>query len=237
METTEYSVPGKYHLNKGICCQDYILHSENQNFMFFALADGVSTQEKSYEGAKIACKTAAQLFMRNDKLFLQFSSEKAISLLIDEIRYMLQICSSEEKCSIECFSSTLSFVLIDKSSKDIYFFNLGDGICLTTFDEKISVINAPCDSSNGCYVTTTKYVDKSVRFVKSNCYIFDSVVLMSDGAWQILYEKGVPKEDYRKELIGRSYKQLIEKYDSEEKFDDCSFIAIDISKMRKKGKL
>lgn len=235
MPKEEYSKVGEIHRKARAENQDVILIRKNSQFCFYALADGVSSRSFSKEGAQIACETAAELFMRPDRLLLNYEKNKAVCLLLSEILYNIKNSDTKKSTDIKEYASTLMFALVDKKTQLVYLMNLGDGICLATLEEKIFELSCTDEQAHGCYVTTTENVADYVFFDEFDAYKYDSFVLMSDGAWRRIYEKGKIKEHYKNMIINKDVKNLQIAFDTAVIDDDCSFVFVDLAGMRAKG--
>ena len=231
----KYSKTGEFHKTSGVDNQDVILIKKNSQFCFYALADGVSSRKFSKEGAQIACDTAAGLFMRTDRLLLNYEKQKAVYVLLNEILYNLKSLSSTASEDIKEYASTLMFVLVDKKSNIVYVLNLGDGMCFATLGETVYEISSVDEQAEGCFVTTTENVNDYVFFEKYDAYKYDSFILMSDGAWRTIYVDGRIQEFYKDIIVTKDTKKLKNVFEKETIDDDCSFAFVDLYGLRAKG--
>lgn len=237
MSVQKYSKIGEYHKTSGSENEDVILIRKNSQFIFCALADGVSSREFSKEGAQIACDTAAQLFMRTDRQLLNCEKTKAVNVLLSEVLYNLKSYSKQKEVSIKEYASTLMFVLFDKKTNTVYILNLGDGICVATLGDAFFEIAHSDEEADGCFVTTTENVNDYVFFEKYDAYKYDSFILMSDGAWRTIYNNGKIEDVYKEYVINKDIKKLQKVFDETAIDDDCSFLCVDLSDLRAKGLL
>ena len=235
MPIEKYSKTGEFHKTSGLDNQDVILIKNNSQFCFYTLADGVSSRKFSKEGAQIACDTAAELFMRSDRLLLNYEKQKAVYVLLDEILYNLKSLCSTNSADIKDYASTLMFVLVDKKSNIVYVLNLGDGMCFATLDETVYEISSADEQAEGCFVTTTENVNDYVFFEKYDAYKYDSFFMMSDGAWRTICDNGRIDELYKDIMVTQNTKKLKDIFEKEIIDDDCSFAFVDLSGLRAKG--
>lgn len=235
MSIEKYSKIGELHKKAGAENQDVILIRKNSQFCFYALADGVSSRKFSREGAEIACNTAAEVFMRSDRLLLNYEKSKAIYVLLGEILYNIKKHNAVCGADIKEYASTLLFVLVDRKTKFVYVLNLGDGICLATLDKQIIEVACEEEKADGCCVTTTENVNDFVFFERYDAYKFDSFLMMSDGAWRMIYDEGHIKESYKDIIANRDMATLENALSQECTEDDCSFAFVDLSGLRVKG--
>jgi serine/threonine protein phosphatase PrpC len=131
-------------------------------------------------------------------------------------------------CPVEECSSTVASVLVDKRKKRMLCFNLGDGIILATGNGKCKVLSMPEDSSSGCCVTTTRRAASMASVGMHNLDAIDSIVICTDGAWREMYAKNRLKPEVAQILTNNEYDALGEYLNSQNCFDDYSFISLDI---------
>jgi hypothetical protein len=227
---------GKYHLQNNQQNQDVVLSGENRRYAVIALADGVSECSRAGEGARLACETVIEMLLANGKHFLKFCAEKTADFVTAQIRYALKDLAELDGERVEEFSSTFACVLLDKVTKKMMYYNLGDSLVAATEQDKCWVLATPFDSTYGCCVTTTKNAEKTVKTAVVDASVFSSVVICSDGAWRMMYDRGRMKPDVKKSLSEQSYDALDELLNDGDSFDDYSYILIDFTKKQKNKK-
>ncbi len=222
------SEAGKHHGYDNEKNQDCVLYEKKNNVLYIILADGVSSGKYSADGARIACKITKEfLNAMGEKIFERNSYEIAGSLLAD-INIALKCEAEKSQTNINEYASTIAFSVIDNNRNEIYYFSLGDNLILALGEKKFTVLTMPSDSREGCCVTTTL---NGYMYSKSgviNTIEVKSVVICSDGAWNIMYNRNKMYPVVREALINRDYDSLRKLLKGKERVDDCSFISIDL---------
>lgn len=227
----QYSHAGSYHTAHHIRNQDCIQSCENNQFAVITLADGVSSCERSAEGAQTACRFMTELLSEKGGFFLEFEEEKRAELALGHVLYHLNRQARDQNQPVEVFSSTLSSVLIDKESNRLLSFNLGDSLIIGTSENQCPVISAPDDSRFGCCVTTTDIAPSRMRSSVRDIGSLSSVIICSDGAWKLMFSGNTLRKDVRNILQNRDYDGLSAFLESQQGFDDCSYVAVDIDQL------
>ncbi len=229
-----FSKPGAYHLSRGEENQDIICHDSNDRFTVITLADGVSTCQKARAGAEIAGRAITRLFLDNGAFFMQMQEDALVKHALKCVRYQLQAQAQADGVPVEEYASTLSSVLIDRGSKMLRCFHLGDGLILGLEHGSCRLLAAPSDSTGGCYVTTTEGVAGKVVTRQMPWEALQEIMLLSDGAWRLMYDKTRMLPEVERLLHSADYAGLQEYLSQSDSSDDCSFICLRLD--RKKGR-
>lgn len=189
-----------------------------------ALADGVSTCPKGGAGAAVTAETLAQLL--TDKKAFFFSAEKATAAqnIMDVILERLTAKADGDGCSVGDYASTAAAVMTDGTH--LLCLSLGDSLILGICRDGCRVLCQPADSTDGLCATTTRGAGRELQLLRTDCADLDAVVLLSDGAWRLLYEKNRLKPEAEALLRKSDFLQLQTYLQSMGPQDDCSFIAL-----------
>ncbi len=226
-----FTAVGTYHLANGGENQDAICTITDKKYRAAALADGVSTCPRAKQGAVIASEAAAKLFTEKGDYFFVYSPENIARFTVEHVLYKLQTAAEEAGEAPEDYSSTLMCVAYDRAARRLLCFNLGDGLILGLTDERIRVLSQPFNSSlGGCCVTTTVNAAAAVSAAVYTEDLPDTVLLLTDGAWQQLYDGSYLKPEIRTLLSARDFAALGDYLAASGSTDDCSFIAMTASK-------
>lgn len=219
---------GNYHRNNNEENQDALSLGKNGRFSVISLADGVSCCKKAAEGAEIASDAVTNLLLKNGSFFLNLEKEKTADMVVSHILYELKRKSEKSGYSVNDYSSTIASVLFDCKTGKMLFFNLGDSLIIATKGGKCKVISMPYNSLDGCCVTTTKNAKKAVNTEVINGFLYDSIVIFSDGAWKKILNQNYLKECVKTMIEGKEYEQLKDFFRKQNCSDDYSFIALDL---------
>lgn len=222
----ELSQMGSYH---ALTCgenQDALCHGKNRDFCVITLADGVSTCKQAKCGAAIASQSITNLFLKKGSYFLGFENDQIADFAISHIMSELKRHAEDTSCPVEEYSSTVASVLVDKRKNKILCLNLGDSVILAVDNRKCKVICMPADSSSGCCVTTTKRAANMATVKICDLGSMESIVICSDGAWREMFAKNRLKPEVAQMLISNEYDALRDYLNSQNCFDDYSFISL-----------
>ena len=100
---------------------------------------------------------------------------------------------------------------------------------------RIKIEAEPDNDTDGCCTTTTEMAYTCAKTEVIDCNTLDSVILMSDGAWSTMFERGKIKKLYEQAVISGDFNSLCKILKNEQFDDDCSFAAIDFKSMRLRG--
>ena len=224
-----WSKAGTRHRKEGLENQDVVLQGSTGRFEVVALADGVSSCREAKKGAEIACGAILDLLLQKGEYFWKFEQKKRAELIVEHVFYKLKEAAEKNGVAVEELSSTLAAVLLDKQTKQLLYFNLGDGMLLAVRPECCKILFVPADSAEGCPVTTTRGAASVVQTEVLDASALQSVVLCSDGAWQLMFKQGRLKAECAGLLQGASFTQLGQYLDEQEGMDDYSFIVMEIN--------
>lgn len=164
--------------------QDYASFKENDNFICLALADGVSNEEKSKAGAKIAVDSILDILVEKGNFFFEFDNNTAITIIMEHIIFELKKESCVAGRCVNDYSSTLTAVLIDKRNRNSILVNLGDSIILGKRDNEVNQLSISSCTIYGTCVTTTKNAQAAVYLEVMSLTNYAAVMLLSDGLWK-----------------------------------------------------
>jgi hypothetical protein len=89
-------------------------------------------------------------------------------------------------------------------------------------------IAAVPDEDEFCCTTVTKGASTRIKTDIKSARLWERVMICSDGAWRLMFEKTKIKKDVCKFLIEGDFDSLGEYLKNEERFDDCSFITMEL---------
>lgn len=224
----QLSRAGTHHQEQGEENQDAVCSGSAKGICVISLADGVSACGEARCGAEIASRAITDLLLKKSGYFLTFDQDKIARFALDHILWELSRRAKEEQKAVEDYSSTVTSVLVDRKSRKMLCFNLGDSMVLAVGNGVCRVAAMPSDSREGCCVTTTKHAASlaSVRLLDSGGV--ESVILCSDGAWRQMFDKNRLKPEVASLLTHHEYQRLKEFLTGQDCFDDYSFIALDL---------
>ncbi len=219
---------GKRHALAGGENQDALRGGQDRRLCVISLADGVSGCREARRGAEIAGEAITELFLKKGEHFLEFSDAQVGDFALAHILAELRQAAAEADLPLEEYSSTVASVLVDKRTRRMLCFNLGDGMILAAEGGKCRVLSMPADSTSGCCVTTTGRAGELVsvrRFVLEG---MESVVILSDGAWRELFSRARLRPEAAAMIAAGDYDALGEYLIRRECMDDFSFITADM---------
>lgn len=222
------SKAGTYHNNDPLQNQDAAVIGKKGRFLVATLADGVSACSEARKGAQITCDAVNDLLLRRSVYFLELESKYTADFMLRHIRYELNKKAAETGIEIEEYSSTVSSVLLNRETKRMMFFSLGDSLILAVEAGRCNILAMPADSSFGCPVTTTENVSEAVCTKVIDASPFDSVLICSDGAWRCMYDRNWLKPDVKEMILNSDFGGLSRFLDGQNCDDDYSFISIDM---------
>lgn len=225
----ELSKTGDFHKQNNIGNQDCLVSGTDKRFSVISLADGVSTCSMSADGAVTAAEAVTELFVEKGDFFLEFDKEKTADRVISHILFRLKKQAQEKGIDVREYSSTIASILYDKWTGKLLVLNLGDSLILASGNGKCSVLSHPSDSTEGCYVTTTKNAAKTMDVELLSRAGYDSVLICSDGAWRIMFEKNKMKHSVKNMIEEQNYVKLKRFMEMQDNADDCSFIVMDLN--------
>lgn len=226
------SEAGLHHNFDSNSNQDAVTYRENEDYFAMVLADGISMCKSSGAGARLTCQVIVNCLMEQAGCFFKSDADTNIICLIHRTLHELKKLAAAEGNPLEDYSSTAACVLLDKKTGRMFYYSLGDSLILSTREGGCRVVAMPADSRHGCYCTTTRDVQSTVSCDIINTAHINSVMICSDGAWRLMYERARLKDQVRSMLIDCDYQGLRDTLIKEERYDDCSFISVDLSELR-----
>ena len=180
-----FSLTGKSHIDRNICCQDnYKIKKLSNGWYIAAVADGVGSAKNSQIGSKIATETVVDFC---DKYMpVDYSIISIKSMLRTAYNYAYKkIVQEAEKSGepVESYDTTLSMAIYD--GRKIIYGHSGDGaiIGLNTFGDYVC-ITKPQKGPDGITVVPLR-----MGYTTWQIDIYDeelaSVLLMTDGMLDI----------------------------------------------------
>ncbi|MCD7854280.1 MAG: protein phosphatase 2C domain-containing protein [Clostridiales bacterium] len=235
MKIKKISKRGAYHAAEKEENQDAVYFGSNKDFYVISLTDGVSACKKAKEGAETAGRAITDLFLKAGKLFFELDEKKAAEIILAHILYEQKICADKAGENLNEYSCTAACVVFDRKKNKILCFNLGDGMIMAAGRGSCRVVCPPSDSSSGCCVTTTENAAEMVSVRVYDAALIDSVVICSDGAWEVMFEKNCRlKEEADSLLINSEYDKLGDFLTEQNSFDDYSFISLDMRRKKRR---
>lgn len=224
----ELSNTGAHHFSANVENQDVVHSGNNDRYAVISLADGVSACKEARKGAKIASEAITNLLLKKGGRFLGFNDEQIAEFVVSHVLYELKCQAKADSRKVEEYSSTIASVLFDKRSRRLLYYSLGDSIILATFNGKCRMLAMPSDSSDGCYVTTTKNASIITKAKVMDAGEIESIIICSDGAWKQMYNKNRLKPEVAELLANNEFEGLKEYLLMQDCFDDYSFISMEL---------
>ena len=222
------SVAGKHHNYNSENNQDAILFKRNAKYCVMVLADGVSSCDQAKTGAEITCKAVVEFLLQHAERLFNMNERETAGSLISHILYSLKQIAARKGKSIEEYSSTLACVLFDRNKNRMLYFSIGDSLITATKGDSCYIVAMPSDSRNGCSVTTTCNAASLAKVGIIDTKDVTSVMISSDGAWNLMYKRNRMQQSIKEMIISQDYEQLKKTLLEKERFDDCSFITMDL---------
>lgn len=224
----KWSDIGKYHVEHNKENEDALFSVKRGDGVAVALCDGVSTCENAGQGARVACESLCDFFVEKGHKLLGYDKSTIAKKTISHILYDLKKTADAEGKNIESFSSTAVCVFHDEISGRLLCINIGDGMVIGVGDGVIEVIMKSQKGCRGCYVTTTRGVERVADVKIMDAKRYDSICICSDGMWKQLFCNDLITEEAEKYLKDMNYNGLISYVQDMESMDDRSFVAMDI---------
>lgn len=222
------SEKGTHHSEENGENQDALCHAQDRRYCVISLADGASACSEAKSGAEIASRAITQLLFKMGDRLMALNREQIADVVLSHILYELGKHAEDKSTDIGEYSSTVASVLIDKRTKRMLCFSLGDSLILSVGWGCCRVLAMPGDSTLGCCVTTTKSADRMVSVTMTDASKVESVVICSDGAWKQMFNKNKMKPEVLRMLTGNEYDELSDFLREQQCFDDYSFISMDL---------
>ena len=238
------SLRGVAHVNNKIPCQDKTYYLKNDHLHVMVLADGAGSAKFSEIGAKVVTKAIANYL---NKSFHQLHTDLKNWWKIDSIKKDINKLMRNEvneikpkKNSLSDYASTLLFVATYKNKYILG--HLGDGAIGLKKDKEIELLSAPDngETANTTFFYTSSNAVNRMRLMKGKVDEDSTFVLMSDGAFECIYDKSDrkftnaiyrfidwTKEEDEKEVSAAILKN-IKNYFVDKTTDDISLSILDI---------
>lgn len=222
--THSYVKTGALHMQANTPCQDAVFFSETPKLLLIALADGVSECENSHIGAVLACKTAAEYVLEYASTLNEFDDQKVAYLILDQVVFALEEKAAELGCSPESLSSTLCFCCVNRQSRNMVAFSLGDGGVFTIQNGQAELLLAPRQTAlGGTAGTMTRDAYRAVQIRRCALPAGTQVLLCSDGMLKVLDEPA-HSDAVRGAMACGNFEGLKTLLERAHTNDDCSFI-------------
>ena len=216
---------GRYHREKKLTNQDFVTGGETDRYIVLSLADGVSACKYSRKGAKIACNTAQEMLLSHGERFFSLDSHSAVHCILSKIKHETE---KQAVHDTEEYSCTLACVLFDKKTNKIFYFSFGDSLIMAIEKDRCKILAQPFDSRDGIPPITSRFAE-NIACAGVTDANFESLMLCSDGAWNLMYKRGSLDTEIKKILINKNFNALKSFLKEKNGFDDCSFIAVNLS--------
>ncbi len=227
----QYSTMGARHAASGGDNEDALSFGENGRFAAVTLADGVSACQAARAGAVRASEVLKKMLLDKGAGLFDFSGRQIAEVTLSHILYHLERLADKSGGTVEDYSSTISGVLFDRWEDRLLLVNVGDGMILAQGSCGSRILAMPCESSEGCCVTTTRNACVVATAKVMTVDGLDSVLICSDGAWRHLFEGTGLGPEAAALLSGEDWCGLAAYLDGQNCQDDCSFIALSLKQM------
>lgn len=211
------------------------MSAENRRFTVIALADGVSTCSMAGHGARIACDAIIELMLKRGDYFMECKKNDAIESILCHVQYKLKNDSERTGVDAGEYSSTLACVAIDRKTKKVFYFSLGDSMIFSVVSGACGILAKASDSCCGCPVTTSRGAAECAVAGVAEKGSLDSVMICSDGAWRTFFKHDTMKTDVQNMLCRCEYVKIGQFLENSEVYDDHSFISLEMNKKRRKA--
>ena len=178
-----FSMNGKSHIAKGVCCQDnHKIKKLDNGWYIAAIADGVGSAKNSHIGSKIATETVVTVC--EEYMPWDFNIISIKSLIHTAYNYAFKQILRESQRSkepIESYDTTLDLVIYDGCK--IVYGHSGDGgiVGLNTFGNYVP-ITKPQKGADGISVIPLR-AGYSTWNIDTYEEELAAVLLMTDGMW------------------------------------------------------
>lgn len=226
-----FSVAGKHHNYDSKSNQDAVLFKNNDEYCAMVLADGVSSCEYSKTGAEITCKSVAEFLLDHAERLFSMNEHETAQSLVGHILYSIKKTAGKNGNRIEEYSSTLACVLFDRNKNRMLYCSIGDSLITAIKGDNCYIVAMPSDSRNGCCVTTTCNAASKAKVGIIDTKDVATIMICSDGAWNLMYRRNRMQQTIKEMIIEHKYEQLKETLLGKERFDDCSFITMDLEEL------
>ncbi|MBQ8688728.1 MAG: protein phosphatase 2C domain-containing protein [Ruminococcus sp.] len=229
-----FSRAGSCHGYRDAENQDAVLFRKNDRFSVITLADGISVCSAARKGAEAACAAVTDILVRKGGFFMKFDQGKTVDFLLSHILYELKKLAEQEGQAVEEYSSTIASVLVDHATGKMLCFSLGTSLILAAGNGRCRVLTVPSDSTEGCCCTTTVYAADMAQAVVTDAAAWDIVLICSDGAWRLMYDRGHLNEQVREMLLNQECARLECFIEEKECADDYSCISMNLQELQRR---
>ena len=185
-------------------CQDHTEYMISNNVYVGALADGVSNNRHSDEGAKAVTLISCQEMCENFKKY--YSGELSSRDFVQKIQKKMNLKYAKEYDLNQMKSTLLLCAIYDNN---YVIGHIGDGAVLC-FGKESYVISPPQENEVGGTATYTILdcnADEHFRFKVGNLDELDGFLITSDGLLGNVYYSGIDIPQLAYELFGSVYKK------------------------------
>ncbi len=199
--------------------QDYVCSGEDDQFLTVMLADGAGACSRGREGARLACRAAADMIGQERENIFAFSPKKLAYLLTEHILYYLETfkCGGED---IHEYGSTFAMACMEKKTGKTVMVNLGDGAVFKSGGGSLLCQMKPKRFYGDPCLTTTEGAYRAMEAGCCRLSLGEGIFICSDGALDQIKTESVLCT--LKTGDTDTLKRVLEAADH---FDDCSFIA------------
>ena len=223
-----FSAAGKRHREAGKQKQDALAFREKGKLSAIALADGVSGCRCGGEGARLCADAAADLLLQKGRMLTSCGGQEAAEFITSHVVHEQRNLALRHSLPATEYACTLAAVFCDRRAEKLLFCSLGDSMILAVRRGQCEILVLPPDSTDGCCVTMTEHAERGMQTGIIDLRGVEAVYILSDGAWEALFEGGSLTADARTILQNRWYEDLREYLQRQNCEDDYSFISIEL---------
>lgn len=223
-----WSEMGIYHKSNNDVNQDIIITDMNADIMIATLCDGVSTCRYAREGAKIAGDSVSSFITRKYRKLLKYDNRTIASKTVNHICYALKKEARAKKRNFEDYSSTISSALYDRDGHKLLYLNVGDAIIGGLTENGIEIIGKPQSGYKGCYVSTTKEVEKVADVSVIDAEKYRSIFICTDGMWKAFYDGEKISNEVAEKIETKAYDDLVNHISLNPDMDDRSIVVMEL---------
>lgn len=217
---------GTRHIQEKKDCEDCIGAAVEENRVVLALADGVSTCKKAAKGAKIAVHTLLDLLMDLD---LTRPAGLQRQKIFEKVWNAHRLEAEKTGCSVEDYSCIYAALRYDRDTDRLFYLSLGDAMILAMGEETDrGLLAMPASKQNGTPASTTVHGERLLQIGHVCGKPYTSILLCSDGAWSLLYDRNRMKTEARKLIESENFEGITGYLKKGNGVDDCSFLALQL---------
>ncbi|MCD8005942.1 MAG: protein phosphatase 2C domain-containing protein [Oscillospiraceae bacterium] len=227
-----FTQTGFAHMKENRECEDVCAISEQNNMLFYGLADGQSGKKYCRIGGEaVLSEIARYIAERGVQCLSQYEYVDEIQYeIIKAVRKRLELLAADSSSEITEYSSTLLALVIDPETDDYIVIHLGDGgIIGDGIDGSIKLVSAPENgiTSKYTWLTTSERALLHLRISFGKMSNYKRMIMFTDGADAIAHGANISMA-MRKLLKERGDTcQIAHIVERSEPVDDASFIVID----------